>query len=85
MKAELIQFLANTESVSSSEDVILTCDKYELSLPVTFVRMVLLYGMEFIEYYDSLKDEEFPITQPNSDEESIPKSESESESESDSD
>lgn len=52
MHKEIIDFLSKTERITREETVTLHCDEYELSLPVPFIRMLLIHGLDYVEYYN---------------------------------
>lgn len=51
MDKEIDSFLHNTENAPGINIVTLHYPPVELKLPVSFVRMLLIYGKDYVEYY----------------------------------
>ena len=51
MDKEINTFLLNTDNVSGNDIVTLHYPPHELKLPIAFVRMLLIHGQDYVEYY----------------------------------
>ena len=55
MKQDLLNFLYDINNLPSDSNISLSYqDELDVELPVSFIRMVLLYGLDYINYYDDI-------------------------------